>query len=127
MKQILNSIRLSIVLNLAVFFIIAAIGFFECWLDGSTFEWKNLMWLMLYSILFTMLFAFVNNENVSKWLLRGFLIIIILLFFVIPRSWIFSTHLIYLFFSLLFSTKFEKLFLMIKDITKKKKSDVTPN
>jgi len=126
MKQILNSIKLTLLINLIVFGFISLIGLIDNLLFGNSFNWEFVIWSMMYSTAFVFIFAIVSNEKITKWLARGLYIVFIVLFFVLPGTSAFSIQVIYLFFSLFLATKMEKLFLVFKDAAKKSKSNINP-
>jgi hypothetical protein len=124
MKQILSSIKVTLLLTYAIFAVIALIGLIDNLIFSEPFQWQYIFWTMIYSTVFVLIFAFVSNERISKWLTRGLFLVFIVLFFVIPVTSDFSNHVIYLLFSLFIATRIEKLYLMIKDAMMKSKSKV---
>ena len=122
MKHILNSIKVTLLLTYVIFAVIALIGLIDNLICAEPFQWEYLIWTMIYSTAFVLIFAFIGNEKISKWLTRGLYLVFIVLFFVIPLASDFFDHLVYLFFSLVLATKIEKVYLIFKDARVKSKS-----
>jgi hypothetical protein len=124
MKHILNSIKDTLLLTYVIFAVIALIGLIDTLICAKPFQWEYLIWTMIYSTAFVLIFAFIGNEKISKWLTRGLYLVFIVLFFVIPFASGFFDHLGCLFFSLVLATKIEKVYLIFKDARVKSKSKI---